>query len=236
MKSVALLLLVCICARELDATRLNDEVLRRIVKDFHDVRQNGTDQFSFLIALKPKQCKTYTADLYTNHNITSGQPRISTNTDDFQEKVNYIAVYPDAKCSEYKIFFNRRENKWLSVWFGEQVGRNNLLQGGGCVIFYTEKTPCTVTCHTGKHFIDVMAPLKERPFIEWRSDKSNSVHKYFVYGELSNCNTDRKERIIHRFECLDEGECDANGSFLFRKCEENKACETCNRQNHYCVN
>ncbi|XP_038642913.1 uncharacterized protein LOC119958444 [Scyliorhinus canicula] len=232
---VSLLLLAFLCAREMDATELNDTILTKIIKDFRRVRPQGKEQFSFLLALKPSQCRQGDKNMYLNGNISSEQPQISGNSDVFKPKLNYIALHPDLDedCSEFKIIFNIREAKCMPLWFADQVKKARILTNGGCVILYTENTPCTRKCFNGKNFIDIVGPLKDLPFMDWNAPK---VHKYFVYGEVDNCDKNKKARIIQRFQCLDEGGIDPNGTFVFRRCKENLPCDQCNRQNDYCVN
>ncbi|XP_041034632.1 uncharacterized protein LOC121272186 [Carcharodon carcharias] len=236
MKSVSLLVLAFLCARKLDATELNDEVLAKIVNDFRKAQQKNYKQFSFLLALNPKQCNAYEDNLYINANISSGKPHIDKSPNSFTAPLNYIAVYPNPSkiCSEYKILFMKRENQRVAVWFANNV---QSLKNGGCVIFYTENTPCTKKCFSGKHFKDITEPLLDHPFDTWRTDNNTTIHKYFVYGQVYRCDQGNKPRIIHHFRCLDEFEIDPAGSFLFRKCSENKlSCGRCDKNNDYCVN
>ncbi|GCB75439.1 uncharacterized protein [Scyliorhinus torazame] len=236
MRSVALLLLAVLCVSELNATELNDGVLTRIVKDFRDVGDEAKDQFSFLIALDPGQCTSYQENLYLNCGKRSKLPSISKTPDDFNVSLNYMAVYPDKgqACSEYKILFNKREGKRVSEWFGKNI---KVLQKGGCVIFFTENTPCTYKCFSGKPKTDIAAPLLSNPFDSWRTDGDIDVHKYFVYGEVYDIDKEKnKPWVIHHFQCMDEFAVDPHGSFLFRQCQENLLCRHCDRQNDYCVN
>ncbi|XP_038642922.1 uncharacterized protein LOC119958453 [Scyliorhinus canicula] len=235
MTSVALLLLVVLCASELNATGLNDTVLTRIVKDFRSVRDENKDQFSFLIALDPRECASYQDNLYLNGGKRSNLPSISKTPDDFNVSLNYMAVYPDKghACSEYKILFKKRERERVSEWFGKNI---KVLLHGGCVIFYTENTPCTYKCFSGKPKTDIAAPILSNPFDSWRTDGDIQVHKYFVYGEVYDCDKEtNKPLVIHHFQCMDEFAVDPHSSFLFRRCQENLLCRHCDRQNDYCV-
>ncbi|XP_078057025.1 uncharacterized protein LOC144481750 [Mustelus asterias] len=228
MKSVSLLLLVCLCARELGSTKLNNGVLRTIVKDFQKAKEGNRNQFSFLIALNPEQCLGQQKILYLSNGTNTSPPKIANSLNEFREPLNYLAVYPDSgkQCSEFKILFQDRDGKLTSEWFAEKI---NALSAGGCVIFYTTNTPCTEKCFSGK-WMDISCPLLFRPFRDWKSEGQHPIHKYFVYTQVYSCDENNTNVIIQGFNRLN-----APGNFLFRKCEENKACEKCARENNYCV-